>query len=74
MQHLRAAVLQDVGHLVGAQVPVDGGVVEPRALRGPGHLEELEVVLHHDGDDVAPRQAQRAKKRASWLERRPMSP
>ena len=55
----RAAVAQDVLDLVGAQVPVDRGVVEPGPLRGPRRLEEPLLVLHEDRDHLAAPQPER---------------
>jgi hypothetical protein len=50
-QRLRAAVGDDVGHLVRLEVPVDRGDVQAGAHGGPVHLEGTQAVLgeqrHH---------------------------
>ena len=47
------AVVEYVLHLPLAEMAVDGRVVEPGALGGPGDLEVAGIVLHQDGDVVA---------------------
>ena len=47
-QHLRLAVVDDVGDLVGRQKRVDAGVVQPRTLAGRAAFEVARVVLHED--------------------------
>ena len=56
-QGLGPAVADDVGGLVGGQVAVDGGDVEPRPEARPDRVHEGQVVLHQDRDVVAPAQA-----------------
>ena len=56
-ERLGAAVVDDVVHLVGGQVPVHRRDVEARVHRAPEHLEVLEPVVHHDRDVIAGVQA-----------------
>ena len=60
-QDLGPAILDDVGDLGRRQLGRDTGVVEPGPLGRPGDLEVAGIVLHHQGDDVAWPQAQRAE-------------
>ncbi len=47
-----AAVVDDVGGLVGQQPRTDRGVVQPGIVRPPCHLEKPRVVLHAERDVV----------------------
>ena len=60
-EHARPAIAQDVLDLGGTEMPIDGGVVQARALSRPGHFQESRVILHQDGDDVARPQANRSE-------------
>ncbi len=50
---LGRGVLDDVGRFLGGQVAIDAGDVQTRTERGPGDLEELQMVLHDQGDVIA---------------------
>ena len=67
-----AAVVEDVLHLGAAQVAVERGVVQPRALGRPRHFEVGGAVLHEDGDVVAGAEPLVAQQRApgGWSARR----
>ena len=56
-QHLRFAVVEDVGQFVGREVGVDAGVVQTRPLAGPARFEVAVVVLHEDRVVIEPVQA-----------------
>ncbi len=53
-QRGRAAVVDDVGGLVGREVPVDRGHVQTHPQRAPHRLEELHPVLEQHREVVAP--------------------
>ncbi len=56
-QQARFAVVEDVGQLVGLQVAIDAGVVQPAALTGDAGLHIAAVVLHEHGVVAQPLQA-----------------
>ena len=56
-QRGRAAVADDVGHLIRLEAVVDGGDVQTGSQRGPVHLEGAQVVLRQQRYDVAGPQA-----------------
>ena len=70
-QRLRAAVGDDVGHLVRLEVPVDGGDVQAGADGGPVHLEGAQVVLGQQRHHVAGPQA-RVVQHVRQLDRAPL--
>ena len=51
-EHLRFAILNDVGHFLFLEPIADGRVVKPSPLRRPAQGEEGGVILHHDGNVV----------------------
>ena len=62
-QHAGAAVGEDVGDLLGLEVPVDRHRIGAERLRGVGRLDEGDVVAHQDGDAIAGRDAEREQAR-----------
>ena len=50
---LRVGVVNDVGDLIGREVGVDGGVVQPGKLATPGDFEELLPIGQDQGHAVA---------------------
>ena len=62
-QHAGAAVGEDVGDLLGLEVPVDRHGVGAERLRRVGRLHEGDVVAHQDGDALARRHAQHGQPR-----------
>ena len=52
-QHPRPAVLDDVGDLLGLEVPVDRHGVGTDGLRAVRHLDEGDVVAHQDRHAIA---------------------
>ena len=62
-EHAGTAVGQDVGDLLGLEVPVDRHGVGAERLRGPRSLHEGDVVAHQDGDAAAPADTQGRERR-----------
>ena len=60
-QHPRSAVVDDVGRLLGGEVPVDSGDVETGSQCRPVDLERGGGVVRQKGDDVAAAQSELAK-------------
>ena len=56
-EHLRVAIVHDVLHLLGGEVPVYRREVETRADRAPEELEEALLVSHDRSDRIAGPQA-----------------
>ncbi len=73
-QRLGAGVLEDVGDLRLAEVPVDGHEREPGLHRGPVGLDQLGAVRHHDGDRVAGHDAERGEAARGLVHARPEIP
>ena len=47
------AIVQDITRLLGGQVTIDGGEIEPGPKCCPHHFEEAQVVLHENGHMIS---------------------
>ena len=56
-ERLGVAVLQNVGSFRRREMPIDGGVNQAEALRGPAHGEIIQTICHHNRDMIALRNA-----------------
>ena len=60
-EHLRLAVVDDIGEFACGQKRIDGSVIEPGSLARRAALDEPRMVLHEDGVVVEPPEANRAQ-------------
>ena len=66
-EHLRQAVVDDIGELARGQIGIDVGVIEPRALARDSAFDVTRVVLHEDGVVVASFQADGAQEMRDFV-------
>ncbi len=52
-QHLGRRVVQQVGHLIALEVPVDRAVEAARSLTAQDRINKRRAVTQHHGDDIA---------------------